>query len=283
MIWLVLAACKGTDVDDTGETGVTEDCAVEMAGSGLPVGPADCADGVCEVPAGPFWQGAPSPARPAECPARQVTLSAFAIDQDEVTVGRWQACVDAGSCAALPETCYFGFEGPLDGLPAVCVTWTQAADFCAWAGGRLPTEAEWEKAARGTEGAAFPWGSRVPLCADANYRTAVAYCAYSVIDVGSFPDSVTAYGLRDTVGNAWEWVADHWDAGYYRDAPDADPPGPAEGCRETVDDAPGECVFRGMRGGAYNTTVENVKGAGRSFNSPETWDVNLGLRCAYDR
>ena len=291
MIWF-LFGCEGPE--DTGEPAVVEDpaaCAVEVAHSGQPVGEESCAEGICEVPAGAFVMG--SGDAEDRCPERSVELSAFAIGRFEVLRFEWEACVDAGACeeARLCETEVPNQEEAL--LPVTCVSWQEAEDYCGWVGGRLPTEAEWEKAVRGQEGALWPWGGSAPSCDNVNYRFVSAYCQGGVVEAGSYLENprpgsaydlpVSAYGLADTTGNAWEWTSDWYDAGYYREAPDQDPPGPTEGCRLEPEGEAGACRYKVMRGGAYNSTQDVTRGDARSFADPERWDVNIGFRCAWDR
>ncbi len=303
MIASLLLACSGDDcppgsarqadglcyLTDTGEPEV-EDCLLAPLGSGLAVGVEDCDGGVCQVPAGDFVMGDSAPEAPDQCPVRVVELSAFSVDQTEVTAADWEACVQAGGCDSLPHCPSEALYEDRDALPAVCMTWTQADAYCGWAGGRLPTEAEWEKAARGEEGALWAWGATPPSCPEANFRYVSAYCKGGTVDVGTYDVTVTsftpsarsAFGLLDTVGNVWEWTADWYDARYYQDAPDVDPPGP-EACSLTVTDERGECLSRVIRGGAYNSTQDVTRGTSRSFAPPDHWDVNIGFRCAYDR
>lgn len=295
LLWLALA-CAGDPAGDSAapvDSGAeAEACAQAVEHSGEAVGSVDCTDGVCEVPAGDFVMGAADPSSPDQCPERRVTLSAFAIDQHEVTRGEWAACVAAGACAE-PPACPTKAEVQDESLlPVVCVDWQEARDYCAWRGGRLPSEAEWEKAARGDEGAVWPWGPQAPACTMANFRYVTSYCRGGVVEVGTYAEVTdptasvevgrSAWGLLDTVGNAWEWVEDWYDAGRYRDAPDTDPGSP-EQCRLDPEDQPGECRYRVVRGGAYNTTEATTRGSARSFADPGLRDVNLGLRCAYDR
>ncbi len=292
LLWTLLMACDEPVQDPEPVVTVQDPCAVGVPGSGEPVGTESCSRGVCEVPAGPFVMGDADPYRPWTCPARTVQLSAFAIDQTEVTRASYAQCVDAGSCEAPPfcESRAPGVVDP-DQLPVVCITHTQAEAYCGWAGGRLPTEAEWEKAARGEEGALWAWGPHPPSCTLANFRYSSGFCADGVVDVGTYdPDSGplavdttrSAFGLLDTVGNAWEWTADNFDHNWYRDAPDTDPPGP-ESCATSETQPRGECLFKVMRGGAYNAVQDNTRGTTRSPVRPGVWDVNLGVRCAYDR
>lgn len=275
-------------LEDTGEdTGLLNGrgwCPVSGGYSGLTVGEASCEGGICEVPEGNFWMGSDD-GQPDECPPRAVGLSAFAIDAYEVTRGAYVACVDAGGCSPVPTHCdnlFLDFPGDAEQIPAVCATWQQASDYCAWVGGRLPRETEWEKAARGDDGATWAWGAAPPSCGDANFRFVSWYCEESVVEVGTYTDSVSPYGLWDTVGNAWEWVDDWYDAGVYEDMDDEDPQGP-ESCRAVVAGEPGACTDKVIRGGAFNTTEDTTRGSARSFADPSVVDVNLAFRCAYDR
>ncbi len=259
-------------------------CPVAGDYSGQVVGSVDCQDGVCEVPAGSFWVGSED-GQPDECPPREVELSAFAIDAKEVTRTALEACVDAGVCSPVPAYCdnlFLNHPADAGQLPAVCVTWQQAADYCEWAGGRLPAELEWEKAARGEDGATWAWGAAPPNCGDANFRFVSWYCEVSVVEVGTYTDRTSPYGLWDTVGNAWEWTSDWYDAERYEEMEDQDPPGPLD-CRAVVGAESGECTNKVIRGGAFNTTEDTTRGAARSFAAPSVVDPNLAFRCAYDR
>ena len=273
------------DTADTGDLPIPSLCDAEMEGSGFKAGTLDCSNGVCEVEAGPFWRGSGEGLRD-ECPAAEVTLSAFAIDATEVTRGDYASCASLGVCEAMPQHCedlLASLSEAPDNHPAICVTWSQAATYCAFRDGRLPTEAEWEKAARGSEGATWSWGSTPPSCQEANFRFVSWYCEESVVAVGTYPESRSAYGLYDTVGNAWEWVGDYYDAGYYEDSPESDPQGPEDDCRSAVGEEAGTCTDRVMRGGAFNTTEATTRGPARSFEDPGIYDINMGFRCAYDR
>jgi len=292
-IWVLTLGCAEPTSDPAGDGPTEVDaCTVAVSGSGDPVGEASCTGGICEVPAGSFVMGDANPLSPDQCPPRLVELSAYGIDETEVTRAQYAHCVEAGPCDPVPfcESRAPGVVDP-DQLPVVCLTHAQAETFCSWLGGRLPTEAEWEKAARGVEGALWAWGAHPPSCVIANFRYSSGFCADGVVDVGTYAavdgplpvDSTrSAYGLADTVGNAWEWTADAYDAGWYRDAPNIDPPGP-EACATTVGADRGECLFKVIRGGAYNSVQDSTRGTTRSLARPGVWDVNLGMRCAYDR
>jgi formylglycine-generating enzyme required for sulfatase activity len=273
---LFLSSCGGTPVD----TGSLEFCQITAEISSLPEGTSDCSGGICEVPAGEFVMGEADSRFPDRCPERIVSTEAYAISMTEVTVSQFNECVADGDCQERPY-CALDYTGDLENLPATCVTLQDANDYCGWNGGRLPTEAEWERAARGNQGGIWPWGSQPPTCNMANFRFTTAYCHVSPIPVASF-EIRSPYGLYDTAGNVWELVSDTYDAGYYRDSTTDDPQGPNE-CRELPDDPFGECTYTTMRGGAFNTSENTTRGSARSFIDPVISDINVGFRCAWDR
>jgi formylglycine-generating enzyme required for sulfatase activity len=281
------------ETSDTGEdTGEAEPeteheadpCEGSVIGTGLSVGIQDCSDGICTVAEGPFQMGSPF-GHTDECPARLVTLDQFRIDRTEVTWEQYDECVAAEGCTAPPEYCRTWAEGltspTINDLPVTCVDWSQAREFCAHRGGRLPSEAEWEKAARGTDGAPWPWGWAKPTCSSANFRFVSWYCAAGVVATDSYRNA-SAFGAVDMVGNAWEWVEDYYDAEWYQSAPDENPAGPTENCRSAVGAEPDACVNHILRGGAYNVTEFNTRSSARTATSPERIDNNIGFRCAYD-
>jgi len=152
------------------------------------------------VPAGEFLMGSDDPEADAdERPAAPVHLEAFWIDRVEVTNARYGACVEAGACL-LPAGAAFGAATKAD-HPVALVGWTQAAAYCRWVGKRLPTEAEWEKAARGVDGRRYPWGSRFePDRVNAGYTAGTAAA-------GSYAGGASPYGVLDMAGNVWEWTS----------------------------------------------------------------------------
>jgi hypothetical protein len=152
------------------------------------------------VPAGEFLMGSDDPEADAdERPAAPVHLDAFRIDRVEVTNARYGACVEAGACL-LPAGAAFGAATKAD-HPVALVGWTQAAAYCRWVGKRLPTEAEWEKAARGVDGRRYAWGSRFePDRVNAGYTAGTAA-------VGSYAGGASPYGVLDMAGNVWEWTS----------------------------------------------------------------------------
>lgn len=185
------------------------------------------------VPAGEFTMGSNEGTQPDESsgmpiigdmwgnPEHIVYLDAFWIDQTEVTNAMYANCVKAGVCQALPS---FYPEGPnVDNYPVVFVPWSEAKQYCEWAGRSLPTEAQWEKAARGTDGRLYPWGNQPPD------KTRLNYVVGDMTQVGAYPAGVSPYGALDMAGNAPEWVADWYGEKYYASSPDHNPVGPSSG------------------------------------------------------
>jgi formylglycine-generating enzyme required for sulfatase activity len=168
-----------------------------------------------------------------EQPQHTVFLDAFWIDRTEVTNAQYRECMEAGVCQE-PD-CWDDDHLNAPDQPVVCMTWADAQDYAAWVGGRLPTEAEWEKAARGTDGRIYPWGNSQPDCHKANFYG----CANDPLPVGSHPDGASPYGALDMAGNVREWVADWYDADYYSQSPLRNPQGPESG------------AFRVLRGGGF--------------------------------
>ncbi len=225
-----------------------------------------------KVAAGPFDMGgaADDPdVEEDERPAHRVALTAFAIDRDEVTAAEYWGCVLAGKCRPIVVMLD---EAPA--WPAVHVRWTDAADYCRFAGARLPTEAEWEKTARGTDGRRYPWGNEL-RCTAANFGNfrGEGRCPQNpgkLTDVGRF-DGDSPYGVRDLAGNAWEWVADFYAADYYRHTPAQDPHGPTRAATHVV------------RGGACCSMFGLPRASNRLALPPDYADDDLGFRCALDR
>ena len=219
----------------------------------------------------------------SEQPARLVTLGEYWIDRTEVTNTAFAVFLND---VDAPED---QMEGPLltwssasrleytDGEwhvkppyaehPIAGVTWYGAQAYCEWAGRRLPTEAEWEKAARGTDGRIFPWGNDDATCLLANYGG----CVGETTPVGSYPNGTSPYGAVDMAGNVWEWVQDWYQGDYYAIAPDTDAPGPLQGSERVLR---GGWAMGDPRNSVYiRTTV-------RYFNAPTSSDTAFGFRCA---
>jgi formylglycine-generating enzyme required for sulfatase activity len=226
------------------------------------------------VPAGSFQMGCNS-AVDSQCysmesPYHPVNLSAFTIDKYEVTVGEYKMCVDSGSCmAAGPSAgCNYGVLGR-DRSPVNCISWPMADIYCKWAGKRLPTEAEWEKAARGTDGRKYPWGNTEPGCDHAVMN--VGSCFNSGTQpAGSKPLGVSPYGAEDMIGNVWEWVSDWYDPSYYSASPADNPQGPSSG------------KDRIIRGGDFSIDSTRFLRASTRISLGPAWEnrsIGVGFRC----
>ena len=239
------------------------------------------------VPAGSFRMGTLADfvaAQPDELPQRSVELTDYWIDQTEITWEMYTRCERDGGCRAISEgkPSWAGEDHPV-----IMVGWQDAADYCRWAGRRLPTEAEWEKASRGTDGRRYPWewiGApisrgevRLNFC-DAScpyaFRTDVIEDGYPrTAPVGSYPAGASPYGALDMSGNVWEWTADWYAADRYKDSSADLSQGPEEGS------------VRVIRGGSWlETAWEGVvitsRSANRHWSNPNFSRPDLGFRCA---
>ncbi|MFC2028789.1 SUMF1/EgtB/PvdO family nonheme iron enzyme [Chloroflexota bacterium] len=227
-------------------------------------------DGMIEVfvPAGSFMMGdTSSTADSNESPIHRVSLDAFWIDKTEVTNLMFHTCVDAGACNRPSETdsksrsSYFN-NSNYNHYPVINVSWDDAFSYCRWVGARLPTEAEWEFAARGESSLKYPWGNGAPSSSFANYGDNLN----DTTAVGSYPDGASPYGALDMAGNVYEWVADWYDSDYYEISPDSNPKGPNSGTRHVT------------RGGSYEISSRYIRGANRNSITNDADD--LGFRCA---
>ncbi len=242
------------------------------------------------VPEGDFVMGTPAGAGgDDEGPEHNVTLDAFWIDRTEVTNAQYRVFVDATGHRE-PTTCQSGEPTYDDGTkanhPVACVSWDDAQAYCAWAGGRLPTEAEWEKAARGTDGRIYPWGSAFDgsrtnycdvNCAGDHKDTGFDDGYAQTAPVGSYPTGVSPYGALDMGGNVWEWVSDWYDFYYYVTSPQDNPQGP-DSPKDNWQ-APGACPCRVLRGGSWFGFATNERVAYRAWFAPDKQDLVVGFRC----
>jgi formylglycine-generating enzyme required for sulfatase activity len=239
------------------------------------------------VPAGEFLMGgtdADPKAAADEKPAHTVHLDAFWIDRTEVTNARYVQFLNAlgehiSACWArdcvetqvededshiLLQGGRYTVESGFEDHPVTEVTWYGAQAFCMWVGARLPTEAEWEKAARGVDGRFYPWGDESPDCDKAQYGD----CGGATVPAGSRPKGASPYGALDMSGNVWEWVADWYDPAYYDASPAQNPQGPDLGERK---------VFRG---GSWGYLPTFLRTSDRARNRPTYAGFNVGFRCA---
>jgi formylglycine-generating enzyme required for sulfatase activity len=221
------------------------------------------------VPAGEFLMGTDVGEQEDEKPQHRVSLSAFLIDAYEVTVSRYAKFLEAED-REPPFLWAQAIDGDHRDRPVIGVDWYDASAYCRWAHKRLPTEAEWEKAARGTDGRIYPWGNAPPTASRAKYGGATWKGYASLARVGSHAAGKSPYGVHDLAGNAWEWVADRYEANYYQSHGARDPKGPSIG------------PLRILRGGSWNSEAPILRAANRSAYVPSAKRSDFGFRCARD-
>jgi formylglycine-generating enzyme required for sulfatase activity len=239
------------------------------------------------IPAGTFRMGGMDVRRaPNELPAHDVTLDAYWMDKLEVTNAMYGLCVSAGECT-LPQTLksqrrpFYFTEPEFKDYPVIYVTWAQAYTYCQWAGRRLPTEAEWERAGRGDDFRTFPWGEDKADGALANFNILVG----DTSRVGSFPAGASPFGVLDMAGNVAEWVNDYY-VSTYANAVTLNPTGPATSAS----------LNRVVRGGSLGDAEINIRVSKRSavlgsnlsattglLISPGDSSPRIGFRCAQDQ
>jgi len=256
LTWIILAGC-GTVVDLDVEQLTEPDDGILVSSLVL-------------VPGGDFTMGC-DPATDTACdddeyPIHPVTLSSFYIDRFETTQATYEKCVTNGGCTEPSSEVAACNWDPVQNtdLPVVCVTFAQARAYCDWRGLRLPTEAEWERAARGTNMSLYPWGDSLPDCTRANSSE----CGEQLMDAGALPDGATPDGLLDMAGNAGEWVSDWYNPDYYESARRQDPAGPASG------------DYRVIRGGMMTLDSRYLRSSNRSADDPTLFRFSVGFRCA---
>lgn len=282
-------------------------CSLIVSSAGMPLASGKPDDMVL-VPTGEFRMGAPagSGGLPDEQPERAVLLSAFYIDRFEVTNEAYLLFVSLTGHRmpenSNPAATLWKDRRPMPGIerhPVVNVSWTDADAYCRWAGKRLPTEAEWEKAARGTDGRRYPWGDQW----DVLFANSASYWAGRTVQfdsgadweafwvkgegahiakekglngevltmpVGSFPGSVSVYGLFDMAGNVAEWVQDWYDPNYYPSGPLTNPTGPPRG------------AIKSMRGGSWLKPAVSLRTSDRDWGTIDSRPSGTGFRCAQD-
>jgi len=247
-----------------------------------PVSPMDGTE-LIFVPEGSFLMGSEiGISKQDEVPEHITHIDAFWIYKHEVTYGQFSAFLNIFGNKEEEGANWLNASdrdlriGEVNGVwapdagyedhPVAGVTWYGASAYCEWAGGRLPTEAEWEKAARGEDGRIYPWGDEHPNCDFANFSGCVGYS----VPVGSYPLGASPYGVLDMSGNVFEWVADRYNPGYYRVSPVFNPQGPDRG------------EFRVLRGGSRAFHIGYMRVSARNRLAPNLTFCSLGFRCAFD-
>jgi formylglycine-generating enzyme required for sulfatase activity/S1-C subfamily serine protease len=215
-------------------------------------------EGMVVIPAGEFLMGTEDGLQDAR-PLHRVHLSSYWFDKYEVTNARYRQCIEGGGCTAPKDRLVF--EDPQRAQhPVTNITWSQARLLCQWQGKRLPTEAEWEKAARGTDGRRYPWGN------DGEFMTSLN----GTESLGRQAATASPYGVFDLMGSVSEWVKDWYAEDFYQTSPNRDPQGPLRGS------------FRVLRGGEWNEKAPNLQASYRGWDDVTYWGPTLGVRCAGD-
>ena len=243
-------------------------------------------DEMALVPAGPFLMGSNRQvdrnSYPAEYPQRTVYLDTYEIDKYEATTVQYLKYVLANNLPPLVDWKWGGvFQETMAAHPVMHISWFEADAYCKWAGKRLPTSAEWEKAARGTDGRIYPWGNEPAGLSRANFgRTGLSgpvrdrperLLLYPpIVSVDKYENAVSPYGVFNMAGNVAEWTADWYDPSYYRYGPDRNPKGPEHGSHKA------------FRGGGWIDSTPSVRPAQRNGADPKTRMNWLGFRCARD-
>ncbi len=236
------------------------------------------------IPAGEFIMGTDSEgANGDQKPAHQVYLDAFYIDKHEVTNARFEAFIVDGGYQNRKLWTVAGWnfiqknqiKAPLHhgqnsvsmapDHPVVGVSWYEANAYATWAGKRLPTEAEWEKAAKGTDGRIYPWGNEMDF-------SRLNYFSHheKILGVGSFPSGASPYGVLDMAGSVWEWCADWYGESYYSQSPQKNPTGPNKD------------KYRVLRGGAWDSIRLQLRCPYRYYDKEDRRTYTIGFRCAQD-
>jgi len=225
------------------------------------------------IPSGEFFMGADESdveASDVEKPGHFIYLSIYWIDRTEITNGMYEKCVSAGDCQPPEKTSskkrpvYYG-EPAFQDYPVIYVSWEDANNYCHWAGRRLPSEAEWEKAARGRESWIYPWGNTPPDFHRANFNALLG----DTTGVSAYPGGASPFGVLNMAGNVAEWVADWYGVDYYASSPYKNPSGPKTG------------EYRMLRGGSWFNPAHSLRTTFRLWNYPDLHSETIGFRCAH--
>lgn len=223
-------------------------------------------EGMVLIPAGEFLMGAEDGLSDMR-PMHRVYVSTYWLDQHEVSNRQYRQCMESGGCGPPKDRAAYDDAGRAD-HPVTNVTWTQARNYCGWRGKRLPTEAEWEKAARGIDGRLYPWGNSDEMV-KARPRPGEP-TKNGTVPVGSLEFARSPYGVADLVMNASEWVNDWYAEDFYRSSPSRDPQGPARGS------------FKVLRGGEPSDRPLELRASYRGWDDMSYWGPSVGFRCAQD-
>jgi formylglycine-generating enzyme required for sulfatase activity len=240
---------------------------IDLAGPKMEVGSTFLyVDGttIVAVPGGEFIMGRKGG---TDNPEHKVTLADFWIYSTEVTNEQYKTCVASGQCSEPDLNDNLGYNDyERTGEPVSGVNWAQASAYCMFVHARLPTEAEWEKTARGPDANIYPWGDAAPTCNLLNFND----CINKTTRVYQYPDGASYYKALDMAGNVYEWVSDWYDPFYYKNSPLENPLGP------------GNAQKRSVRSSAYDSNADQVPASVRYFNLPEEHSRNLGFRCVVE-
>jgi formylglycine-generating enzyme required for sulfatase activity len=218
------------------------------------------------VPAGDFTMGSAT-GDADELPVHKVYVAAFFMDKHQLSVKHYARFVEDTHHEVPPDWGVMNRPQHYD-RPIANVDWADADAYCKWAGKRLPTEAEWEKAARGTDGRTYPWGNIHPTRLHANLGKEVWSNHSALLPVGTLDEGKSPYGIYDMAGNVWEWVSDWYDQDYYKTSPQQNPTGPPTGSTKVV------------RGGSWGSNVDGLRSAERETHVPSFRGFGTGFRCA---
>ena len=213
------------------------------------------------IPAGEFIMG--SGAKDKEILAHKVYLDAYWMDQTDVTNAIYAVCVKAGTCTHPARYDKYFDDPQYADYPVVYVTWYAAQDFCTWEGGMLPTEAQWEKAARGWDGRPYPWGTNLPDITLLNYNGDHE----DIVSAYDYLIALSPYGLLQMSGNVRQWMSDWYQRTYYSISPYKNPQGPDSG------------EYKSLRGGAFDDDFQEVETTYRAYHEPTSAGQERGFRC----
>jgi formylglycine-generating enzyme required for sulfatase activity len=218
------------------------------------------------VPAGEFMMGSTA-GDTDELPAHKVYVDTFFMDKHQLSVAQYARFLEDTHHEVPPEWSLMN-KPQHRNRPVANVDWAEAEAYCTWAGKRLPTEAEWEKAARGTDGRTYPWGNEPPtgLLANSGKKTWGSHAVLTPF--GTFEEGKSPYGVYDMAGNVWEWVGDWYDQDYYKTGPRQNPTGPLTGWHKVI------------RGGSWGSAPKDLRSSNRETHLPSFRGLGTGFRCA---